>query len=112
MGKKSRSKAASCGSSTAAASGAAPASAATARAASSAAAASALDFLGSEADITVRLGELLDSIRCRNVLQRLRAAGYSDQVGVQGICCCLATRNRAHWLPAGDRWAVGRVFLQ
>lgn len=72
MGKKSRSRqAASAGSSAAAR--AAPAGGSTQGA-------SAQAFPGSEADISARLGEHLVSIRCRPVLQRLEASGYSEHV--------------------------------
>ena len=64
--------------------------------------------------IAQRLNELLDSIRCRAVLARLRTAGYSDHVaqraclevraGMWGWCCLWRTQHAA---PARQRTLGG-----
>ena len=59
--------------------------------------------------VTERLNELLDSIRCRGVLARLRAQGYSEHVAqVGGRCgaphaggCCLMSHKSSRLRPYG-----------
>lgn len=79
MGKKSRSKHAA-GTSSASAAASTSGAIGTAPTGTSSLGTSAVERLGSDADTSIRLGELLDSIRCQAVLQRLKGSGYSENV--------------------------------
>lgn len=114
MGKKSRSKHAA-GTSSASAAASTSGAIGTAPTGTSSLGTSAVERLGSDADTSIRLGELLDSIRCQAVLQRLKGSGYSEnvaQVRLPGSAyrdCSLHPQERWACLLAATQPQQGRA---